>query len=194
MDTSIKVYDTRNILIDCLLPKHSIGCEVGVLAGDFAEVLYTTVQPSYFLMVDPWELLGSSIFSGDQDGLHGKHYVPSELYIKVKERFKDKSNVSIVKNYSNTILPSLPDGFLDWIYIDGDHSFQGCYSDLIKAESKIRAGGYILCHDYEMNYKKCPHNYNFGVGVAVDTFCKEKGWKIVAKGMDGCVTVALQRR
>ncbi len=46
-------------------------------------------------------------------------------------------------------------------------------------------------HDYEMNMKKAKQVWEFGVKQAVDEFCAEKGLKISAKGMDGCVSYAI---
>jgi hypothetical protein len=78
------------------------------------------------------------------------------------------------------------------IYVDGDHSYQGCKKDLDVAYRKLKSGGLLLGHDYEMNMKKAHQAYPFGVRRAVDEFCVNYNQKIIAKGMDGCVSFAIR--
>ena len=37
---------------------------------------------------------------------------------------------------------------LDWIYVDGDHSYEGCLKDLNNAKEVVKPGGFILGDDY----------------------------------------------
>jgi hypothetical protein len=78
------------------------------------------------------------------------------------------------------------------IYIDGDHSYEGCKKDLEIAYKKCKSGGYIMGHDYEMNMKKATREYFFGVKRAVDEFCQVYKQSICAKGLDGCVSYAIR--
>ena len=54
-------------------------------------------------------------------------------------------------------------GYFDIVYIDGDHSFNGCYSDIIRFFPLIKPGGVIGGHDIMVN----------GVLNAVSCFCDE---------------------
>ncbi len=38
---------------------------------------------------------------------------------------------------------------IDLLFVDGDHSYDGCMGDLIKYAPLVKKGGYILVHDYE---------------------------------------------
>jgi hypothetical protein len=40
------------------------------------------------------------------------------------------------------------DGELDWVHIDGDHSFDAAVQDVIRWSKKVRVGGLVLVHDY----------------------------------------------
>ena len=40
------------------------------------------------------------------------------------------------------------DGSLDFVYIDGNHSYNYCLKDLEMYTPKVKAGGLVLCHDY----------------------------------------------
>ena len=85
-----------------------------------------------------------------------------------------------------------PSHTFDMIYIDGDHSYDGCKKDLIIAYDKIKNGGFIMGHDYEMNMIKAKTAYIFGVRNAVDEFCINYNQTIYAKAYDGCVSYAIQ--
>jgi hypothetical protein len=78
------------------------------------------------------------------------------------------------------------------IYVDGDHTYEGCKKDLEIAYYKIKKGGFLMGHDYEMNMKKAKNAYAFGVRRAVDEFCQTYQQQICAKGMDGCVSFAIR--
>ena len=55
------------------------------------------------------------------------------------------------------------DRSLDLIFIDGDHSFEGCFADLVAWYPKLKPGGIFLGHD-------CEH----GVRTAVEKFLERK--------------------
>jgi hypothetical protein len=40
------------------------------------------------------------------------------------------------------------DGEIDLLFIDGDHSYQGCASDVMRYVPFVRPGGYFILHDY----------------------------------------------
>jgi predicted O-methyltransferase YrrM len=95
---------------------------------------------------------------------------------------KDPAIIDRVRSY----------GPFDVVFIDGDHSYEGCKRDLVVAYSKVKPNGYILGHDYELNMKKAQTAWEFGVRQAVDEFCVQTGQTIKAKGLDGCVSYAIQ--
>lgn len=62
-------------------------------------------------------------------------------------------------------------GKFDYIYIDGDHTYDGCRKDLEAAHKKLETGGVIVCDDYG---NPC------GVKQAVDEFCEKYGYGLEA--------------
>ena len=76
--------------------------------------------------------------------------------------------------------------------MDGDHSYEGVKKDLEQAILKVKKGGWIMGHDYEMNMIKAQNTHIFGVKQAVDEFCIKYNQKIIAKGNDGCVSYGIQ--
>ncbi len=95
--------------------------------------------------------------------------------------------------YTTPTLSAYPDATFDVVYIDADHGYAGCLTDLEVAFAKTKAGGVIAGHDYEMNMEKANTHYNFGVKRAVDEFCARHGLTIFAKANDGCVSFAIRR-
>ena len=56
-----KQTDGRRFLLD-MLPKHSVGAEIGVHIGDFSQQIIEVVFPKELHLIDPWEHLTSSIY------------------------------------------------------------------------------------------------------------------------------------
>ena len=101
-------------------------------------------------------------------------------------------NVVLKRGFSYDVLPTYPDNTFDMIYIDGDHSYNGCKRDLELCYKKVKSNGWIMGHDYEMNMLKTTNSYDFGVRRAVDEFCLRFGQTIHSKGLDGCVSFAIK--
>lgn len=184
----MKIYDNRISMINDLVKKDSKILEIGVFKGEFAEILLCT-NPRILYLVDCWE--NSNICSGNADGNNVENYNGVSLYNFVKDKFCEFSNIDIIRNYSQNFIPLIDDNTLDIVYIDGDHSYQGVKQDLESVYPKVKKGGYIMGHDYEMNMNKAQHYYDFGVKKAVDEFCKKYNLNIFAKAMDGCVSFCI---
>uniref|UniRef100_A0A6C0JW53 Methyltransferase n=1 Tax=viral metagenome TaxID=1070528 RepID=A0A6C0JW53_9ZZZZ len=182
-----KMYPTRIDMINDLIVSGSTICEIGIFRGDFAKELIK-LNPSRLVLLDIFEGI---VDSGDQDG---NNYITINLdqaYNNLKEHFSNDSRVEFMKGDSSTNLRTFPDETFDMIYIDGDHSYEGCKKDLLQAYAKIKNGGWIMGHDYEMNMVKANKAYIFGVRKAVDEFCLMHGQTIHSRAMDGCVSYAI---
>jgi hypothetical protein len=49
-------------------------------------------------------------------------------------------------------------GFFDFVFIDGDHTYAGCKSDVIQYLPYLRKGGYFVLHDYYGWYDQQKNN------------------------------------
>lgn len=56
----------------------------------------------------------------------------------------------VLKGPSVEMAGTFADGELDFVFIDGDHSFDGVRSDIIAWMPKLRSGGLLAGHDIEM--------------------------------------------
>lgn len=133
-----------------LLPKASVGAEVGVWKGDFSAQLVDALQPKTLYLIDPWVI--------NEDRIHRKAWYGSDgrpdmeaIYESVRLRFRkelQQGSVVIVRQPSSVALSALSDNSLDFIYIDGDHEYSGVRKDCFLAYDKVRNGGLICGDDY----------------------------------------------
>jgi len=87
---------------------------------------------------------------------------------------KFSRNVTLIKGNSNHILVNLEVKDIDFVFLDGGHSFDTVFNDLNLLYDKIslNKGAIILCDDYE------DADYIKGVKKAVDRFVEEKKLKL----------------
>lgn len=140
------------------------GAEIGVLHGDTAFRILRDRPMVTHTMIDPWVVQprdGSFAKSGDNCSKkpQGFHDTAFE-YTKKRVAFAGK-RAQIVRGFSLDVSKTVPDGSLDYCFIDGDHSYDGCMADIKAWRSKVRPGGWIGGHDY--GNKRLP-----GVKQAVD--------------------------
>ena len=185
-----KLFDTRNEMLKYYCDKLSNPkiLEIGVFKGDFLDYL---VKNCNIGSIDAVDLFEGTSCSGDADGNNVVFYDIGLSYLELTEKYKDVSNVKICKENSVKFLQNQEDDIYDIIYIDGDHSYEGVKNDLINSYSKIKNGGYIMGHDYEMNMTKTNNIYYFGVKQAVDEFCMNYKQNVIAKALDGCVSYCI---
>lgn len=176
-------------MVRTLVPPGSACAEIGVFEGTFSKQIAESVQPSSLYMID---LFTGWCDSGNEDGNNVVHRNMDEMYKNLLAYSHDKPMLRVLKGKSADILSTFPDNSLDMVYLDGDHSYAGVKTDLHAAFPKVRPGGWIMGHDYEMNMMKARTWYDFGVKQAVDEFCLRSGQTIAAKALDGCVSFAIQ--
>ena len=77
--------------------------------------------------------------------------------------------MNIIRDFSAEAANSFEDGSIDWIYVDGDHSYEFVKQDLNLWWPKISTGGTICGDDYQ-DGKYQVESLDFGVVKAVDEF------------------------
>jgi predicted O-methyltransferase YrrM/tetratricopeptide (TPR) repeat protein len=187
--TKMRLFETRRDMMEALVPTGGTYAEIGIFQGTFAKYLHTTLKPSKLVLLD---LFSGRMGSGDQDGNGFTMCNLDTVYSHFINFTKDHPEVVAIKGDSSTELGKFEDNSFDMIYIDGDHSYEGCKKDLEVAFRKLKRGGFLMGHDYEMNMKKAQTAWVFGVHQAVDEFCQTHRQQILAKGLDGCVSFAIQ--
>lgn len=153
-------YDYRLFILD-ILPKKSVGAEIGVYIGKFAEHIINVVRPSELFLIDPWTHK-SLYFSFLQTYIHS--LIKSETKIKivkntVEDSYKDKT---------------IEDRYFDWVYLDTDHQLESTRRQLKICQKIVKLGGLICGDDYNSDYWP-------DVITAVDEFVEVNGMKLETK-------------
>jgi len=65
-------------------------------------------------------------------------------------------------------------GLIDMIFIDGDHSYEGCSGDIEAWHNHVKPGGIIAIHDYEKDVWPA-------VKKATDEAAQAYGWQLIEK-------------
>ena len=128
--------------------------EIGVHRGNFSAKILSVAAPRKLHLVDPWLFRDEPAYSralyGRAGALEGQKTV-DERYQAVEERFAEAisaGRVMVHRARSAEVLGQFADNSLDWIYIDGDHTFEAVRIDLDLAYRKVRPGGFIFGDDY----------------------------------------------
>ena len=157
---------SRNELVKNL-PKQARIAEVGTYRGEFARHILAACDPAELHLIDIDVSLLDPAVAND-------------------------SRVSIHQGASQEMLARFPDNHFDWIYIDGDHSYEGASGDARVAASKVKPGGYLVFNDFA---HADPYLGAYGVHRAVVEFAVTRGWRFAwwAYEPHGLYDVALQR-
>lgn len=148
------------------------GAEIGVFAGDLSRELLKLDPDLRLVMVDSWEGAGAA-YQGHSGDWHAGLTQPMQegFYDRALQRVKFAGErAHIVRKRSDAAALDFPDGSLDFVFIDADHSYEGCKADIEGWRHKVRPGGWLGGHDYQnLDF---PH---FGVTRAVDEFVSRCG-------------------
>ena len=124
-------------------------------------------------MIDAWSASASQAYK-DTNDFHAKLSQKQQngFYQKTVQNVdKYGERAKIIREFSHKAVDKYPDHFFDLVFIDADHSYEGCKLDILNWMPKVKPGGWISGHDYE-NYLK---DLKFGVTEAVnETFSPEK--------------------
>lgn len=144
-------------------------CEVGVFASqNFKRFLHA--NPEVAVGVDAW------IEDGNPG--HNDSSFTQEKLDEQCEYFKSLMHrypvMRLYRMYSDEAAKNFPDNYFDLIYIDADHSYEGCKKDLEAWWPKLKPGKYFTGDDY--SHSHAPVNkLKFEVIRAVDEFAAKQG-------------------
>lgn len=200
IDNEDKNYDyysakTREKIIPSVLNKNNLngkGVEIGVFKGQFSKHILNNWTGTLY-MIDPWRELDDYIDSSNHKN-HPNAYLEAMQSIK---GYEDRA--FMIRALSSQAVELFEDESLDFVYIDGNHTYKSVKEDMELWFPKLKKGGLFAGHDYlDIDWEKPPFSENgidkhiwtysngeqlgeanyaglFGVNPAVDEFCKERG-------------------
>ena len=158
------------------IPQGSTGVEIGVWRGESSALFLQ--RAAHLHLVDPWSVVPYkggdyqdylnrySKIVGSADPLQFQQYY-DKVYQEVGQRFKGQA-VTLHRCTSADFFDGF-DSMVDWVYIDGLHTFDGCLADLAGSMEIVKPGGSVFGDDY---------GNKPGVTAAVDAVEKSSGLQV----------------
>jgi hypothetical protein len=155
-----------------------LGCEIGVAEGENARNMLETLNVEKLFLIDPY------LETYMEQTTNGEHLanVSTSAYVEAQNNvraFKDKV-VFLVKT-SDEAVEDVPNG-LDFVYIDGNHSYEYVKRDLENYYPKVKSGGVVGGHDFSLVFFE-------GLVRAVAEFAFKHDLKIYGRGSDWWMVV-----
>lgn len=156
--------------------ENPVGAEIGVFRGGMSRRLLAYRPDMTLYMVDSWTTTAPDAAYAKSGDFH------AGLGQADQDRFAAEAagvvgfaglRAIVVRASSEEAAEAIPDGSLDFVFIDADHSYDGCVSDIRRWMRKIKPGGLLSGHDF--GNSDFP---GFGVDRAVREFALKYGLSI----------------
>ena len=128
------------------LPKGAVVAEIGVWEGFFSGRIMEICAPATLHLIDPWLYMPE--FANTGFGRKKNEHLMEQKWHDVVARFKDQPQVKVHRGLSEVVLGGMPDGCLDWVYIDANHNEPFIGNDLALCLAKVKHDGIIAGDDF----------------------------------------------
>ena len=120
------------------------GVEVGVFKGEYAQTILKEWKGERLTGVDPYQ---NFLFDEYLDGCNKSNmeWIMKQMLLRLMP-FGDRFH--LLRQKSANAVAHFVDGFLDFVYIDGNHSLPHIEHDLRAWWPKVREGGIMGGHDF----------------------------------------------
>ena len=120
-----------------------IGVEIGVAGGDNSKSMLKNLNMKMLYLVDP--------YISYEDGVttHSEHFIAGLKC--VNDTLAILPNVTFIRKKSENATKEIPNN-LDFVYIDGNHSYESVKKDITFYYPKVKVGGFIGGHDFESRF------------------------------------------
>jgi len=144
----------------------TIGVEIGVYKGEFTETIAQSGLKIYG--VDPWLAYADYPYYGKPN----EQWREDANFEESRDRLEKYENCSLIRETSMEALKHFPDNSVDFVYIDGNHSFKYVAEDICEWVKKVKPGGFVCGHDYIYANPE-----NFHVRYVVDAYVESHAIK-----------------
>lgn len=157
-----------------LFKKGAIGAELGVFTGVFSEYVMNVAKPKKYYMVDPWHVAYGEFFPAWGPYTEFGKLSTKAALAAAEARAQSCSCGEIIISHSLPWLRGLPDGHLDWIYLDSSHQYEATFQELVAAAGKLSPDGEIFGDDAWTERG----NKHYGVFQAITDFCRSNDFEM----------------
>lgn len=173
-----------------LLPSDGVGVEIGVNRGAYSKKIVALAAPRVLHLIDPWpvDLADDYIKTyGVKDDMQA-HYemVLSDFAPQIAH-----GRVVVHRKYSRECAGLFEDGELDFVYVDGMHSYEACLHDLRLFGPKLKGTGVLMGHDFSNT--SIGRRVGFGVVRAVSEFLQDGAFRPVLVTIENAPSYVLTR-
>ena len=129
--------------------------EVGTYVGTSVINMLKYLDDATAMVIDRWENYDEDEFLSNII----KNNVEKIFYQNLKMSNME-NRITAIKGDSKDILQNLEKNQFDFIYVDGDHTYNGCYTDLVLSWDLLKENGILAIDDYlwKKNESDNPHN------------------------------------
>ena len=135
------------------------GVEMGVYRGNYSEALCRVIPNLDLTGVDAWK-----VYKGYKD--YSNPDLERGVYEEAQMRAK-RRGFKLLKAFSLEAVKHFKDESLDFVFIDGNHSFRHIVDDVDEWSRKVRKGGIVSGHDFFKDYHK-----GYGIREAIPAWCE----------------------
>lgn len=122
------------------------GVEIGVAEGWYSTRIMELGQVDKLYGVDPY-----LPHQGYRD--YTRESTFNRLQTKSHERLEKYHNYEFIQDYSLEAVKRFEDNSLDFVYIDGDHSYEAVMDDIEVWIAKVKPGGILAGDDYIRSHR-----------------------------------------
>ena len=136
------------------LQRDGISAEIGVWRGEFSRRILQATRPRELHLIDPWQFMPefpTRIYGGSQAKSQADM---DEIFHAIVNELGSHPAVRIHRVTSREAARSFADETFDWVYIDGNHSYEYVLDDLALFTPKVRRGGLVTGDDYRKGVKR----------------------------------------
>lgn len=152
----------ENWLADIVKPQLKeldIAIEVGVWEGAYSHWIVNYLKPTNFYGVDPYEFREDYADSPDANVFAHQSKLDN-LHDRTKAKLEENGlGGTLLRTTGIDAASRFDDNSIDFVYIDGDHSYDFVSNDIKAWWPKIKQGGILSGHDYTPGNPQKGHVY-----------------------------------
>lgn len=133
-------------LIARKLSKNSIIVEIGSWKGKSTFCIDKGLKKGTIYAIDPFNAEGESGSKEIYEANKGTQPLINQFQDNIKLA-NSNNKIEILKGYSNQFADYFKE--IDFLFIDGDHSIEGCKYDYETFSGFVKVGGFLAFHDYD---------------------------------------------
>ena len=165
-----KFYGSVSQVLHLLKNKNNLTiAEIGVFRGESSLALFNYCDIKTAYLIDPFDKeIADSFNSTDGTNVH----LNDDLFEQTTNALKPFENrIVYLREVSNTAHVHIPDESLDFIFIDGCHTYECVYRDLTNYIPKVKKGGIVSGDDFSNKFS------GFGILEAVNDVLSDLGYE-----------------